>query len=86
MCWCLHQASKWEAVESLISLMLKSESDTEDDINNNQQEHDQADGFDRQVKTILSKLLFNINVGIPNQRVGAFTRQAIRRQLNPLRP
>jgi hypothetical protein len=66
--------------------MLKSESDTEDDINNKQQEHDQADGFDRQVKTILSKLLFNINVGIPNQRVGAFTRQAIRRQLNPLRP
>ncbi|KAI5563296.1 hypothetical protein BDE02_15G107500 [Populus trichocarpa] len=44
----LEQASKWEAVESLISLMLKSESDTEDDINNNQQEHDQADGFDRQ--------------------------------------
>jgi hypothetical protein len=86
MCWCIHQVSKSEAVESLMSLMLRSESNTERDINNNQREHDRADGFDQQVKTIISKLFFNINVGIPNQRVGAFTRQAIRRQLNPLRP
>jgi len=67
MCWCIHQVSKLEAVESLMSLMLRSESNNEKDINNNQQ-----------VKTIISKLFFNINVGIPNQRVGAFTRQAIR--------
>jgi len=78
MSWCIHQASNSEAVESPVSLVPRSESDTEDDINNNQREHDQVDGFDRQVKTIISKLFFNINVGIPNQRVGAFTRQAIR--------
>jgi hypothetical protein len=78
MCWCIHQASNSEAVESPASLVPRSESNTEDDINNNQREHDQVDGFDRQVKTSISKLFFNINVGIPNQRVGAFTRQAIR--------
>jgi hypothetical protein len=57
--------------------MLRRESDNKKDINNNQREHYQADGFDQQVKTIISKLFFNINVGIPNQRFGAFTRQAI---------
>ena len=86
MCLCIHQVSKSEAVESLMSLVLRSESNTEKDINNNQREHDRADGFDQQVKTIISKLFFNINVGMVTQCVGAFTRQANPRQLNPLRP
>jgi hypothetical protein len=86
MSWCIHQASNSEAVESHVSLMPRSERDTEEDINNDQREHDQADGFDRQVKTTISKLFFNIKFGMPNQCVGAFTRQAIRRQLSPLCP
>lgn len=44
----LELVSKSEAVESLMSLMLRSESNTERDINNNQREHDRADGFDQQ--------------------------------------
>ncbi|XP_011015737.1 PREDICTED: uncharacterized protein LOC105119307 isoform X2 [Populus euphratica] len=44
----LELASKSEAVESPASLILRSESDTEKDINNNQREHDRADGFDQQ--------------------------------------
>ncbi|XP_034924379.1 uncharacterized protein [Populus alba] len=44
----LELASKSEAVESLMSLMLRSESNIEREINNNQRGHDRADGFDQQ--------------------------------------
>ncbi|KAG6746346.1 hypothetical protein POTOM_050886 [Populus tomentosa] len=37
-----------EAVESLMSLVLRSESKTEKDINNNQREHNRAYGFNQQ--------------------------------------
>jgi hypothetical protein len=50
-----------------MSLVLRSESNTEKDINNNQREHDRAYGFNQQVKTTISKLFFNIKFGMPNQ-------------------
>ncbi|XP_052303455.1 uncharacterized protein LOC18105927 isoform X16 [Populus trichocarpa] len=44
----LELVSKSEAVQSLMSLVLRSESNTEKDINNNQREHDRAYGFNQQ--------------------------------------
>nr|TKR74978.1 hypothetical protein D5086_0000289950 [Populus alba] len=44
----LELVSKLEAVESFLSLVLKSGSHIKKDINNNQREPDRADGFDQQ--------------------------------------
>ncbi|XP_073260984.1 uncharacterized protein [Populus alba] len=44
----LELVSKSKVVESIMSLVLRSVSNTEKDINNNQREHGRADGFNQQ--------------------------------------
>ncbi|XP_011015738.1 PREDICTED: uncharacterized protein LOC105119307 isoform X3 [Populus euphratica] len=56
----LELVSKSEAVESLMSLMLRSESNTEKDINSNQREHDRADGFNQQ--DLLRRIFYAMNL------------------------
>ncbi|XP_073260983.1 uncharacterized protein [Populus alba] len=47
----LELVSKSKVVESIMSLVLRSVSNTEKDINNNQREHGRADGFNQQASS-----------------------------------